>query len=103
MGKAKEHKSLTDNLERLEGMAMAAATSIAKLDKKYVEGQQGAEAMLMQAAMTNAKSAKDSSDRITNIESMLLSQAHSIGKVSVGFGRIVASETEAPILSANLL
>eukprot|EP01052_Picozoa_sp_SAG31_P040251 SAG31_NODE_5786_length_2330_cov_1.543702_1_plen_327_part_10 len=76
-----QRASAVDGVDRLQGMAMNSAASLAKLDSKAGLDQEIAEAMLIQKSMNAAKFEKSITDRIESLQSMLMTQAHALAKL----------------------
>ena len=71
---------LVEGIQRLEGMAMQAASGHAKFEKKVLERTEQLESMAMQAAMDRSKSHSQTSEVLNRLEQMTVQQATNVAK-----------------------
>ena len=72
--------SVAEGIQRLEGMAMQAAASHAKFEKKVLERTEQLESMSMQAAMDRSKSHSQTGEVLNRLEQMTMQQATNVAK-----------------------
>jgi histidinol-phosphate aminotransferase len=78
---AKASSQTKESLERLESMAVTQATNVAKFDQKLTGRTENMEGMLMQAATNNAHFEQRIDGRTSAMEAMLIASAHQSAKM----------------------